>query len=723
MEEKLRKKFELNGDDSSDDEGTQQYADNYNLSSKIEEEDEADLPSFITKVPNYHYSYISQALGVQILHSNKVHKLYYEHLKSSLPATTINASEENLHQWLYATINNTITRAFKIDLQPSLSKSLTESFLNISDVKQLIGSITDNILNNKTLLFSQIRHDEPLPYFRDVLTELSAAMDDYISDAKITDLTLPPMFRVKDLIAISGIKDHTFNDYEDEIQFLTDNKLIDTDGKTLTTSETATNSMTKCVGKAMVVLNAKKDKKEITEAEFYYLKKVLEIANKGRKEDPINKFSRHQADLLEAKLTFLLNCETQRTPSILEKKITSTGRKHPTQEVKFRLKTAFYKNNALATIFNLGGRKFKKYLPYTSKRFKNEIINCISTDFNEIFLNELTTLYKEKHIQLERGLPLQQQTLIIKSDQTYKAPHYLLASLRFNNRIQKRRARQAQQEQGEKLIEETFHLTWQHPTGFQALESQSIDTKGGRSDLIDNLSNYENIANKIDDFITKINNYNEKNKVGAKIFAKWVRQVLQGNELKILLNVQNDPITISDGLKKSLIKFLTNLTQLLFGTESMRNPSSLILQQMMLDLIIAGKLTWKNALANPNFKDSFGGGSMPMSMGKYAENSTKKKAEPVKSARYLQSAYHSFFLVPYKYPGEAQRESSNGEEKIKELIKRECELVTEWLNQYYPKNKDNSAEVVVPLIEENFAKWYGIDFELNLASQFASTPK
>jgi hypothetical protein len=74
--------------------------------------------------------------------------------------------------------------------------------------------------------------------------------------------------------------------------------------------------------------------------------------------------------------------------------------------------------------------------------------------------------------------------------------------------------------------------------------------------------------------------------------ALWVTEMLKGNIIKNL----NKSLNVTNFQEKEIKLFVTSLTCLLFSTEVARNPASLVIHYMMLELIGSKKLKWNEGL-------------------------------------------------------------------------------------------------------------------------------
>ncbi|MCH9770549.1 MAG: hypothetical protein K0U12_06690, partial [Gammaproteobacteria bacterium] len=142
------------------------------------------------------------------------------------------------------------------------------------------------------------------------------------------------------------------------------------------------------------------------------------------------------------------------------------------------------------------------------------------------------------------------------------------------------------------------------------------------------------------------------------------------------------------------LPFMSAFTYLLFGTEVVRNPASLICQQMALDLISVGQLTWRKALNNDSLRFG-GGGDIPMTMSE----------SPVASSRWLQKTFNPFLDRPYHYPGTLQEQNATGQKRVATLLMRQSLLTKKWLDLQRTEEKNQEADEHT-LIASAVSRWY-----------------
>jgi hypothetical protein len=192
--------------------------------------------------------------------------------------------------------------------------------------------------------------------------------------------------------------------------------------------------------------------------------------------------------------------------------------------------------------------------------------------------------------------------------------------------------------------------------------------------------------------------------------AYWIRKIGHGDTLEKLpyfktsngnrvfveLNENNTKRLI----KENILKDLVRIAYLFLGSEVTRHPSSLEYNNIVLDLIENGKISWHEAIVNKDDRSS--GVLMPMSM-----------KDSVIAARSLRNNYNQFIPISIRYRYDRHFYQQNA--KIKELIEKEYVIMLKRLRwRYLVKYKkdfehkfifdDNEMRKAIDLIEELLKK-------------------
>lgn len=309
------------------------------------------------------------------------------------------------------------------------------------------------------------------------------------------------------------------------------------------------------------------------------------------------------------------------------------------------------------------------------RSYSNQTLaNCYSFDVFWVYLQEsLNNNYQR--LPLERKhLP---NTYSFKSDN----PNRFFASLRLARRSRVRKMRQCEADSIYQETSSVAYLNWQFTANHTVLERQQISPNLGCSDYVDNLGNYSAIC----ELLKKISS-SASDKVNDGLVAKLIRQTLQGKNLAEII----EQIDIDPKIQKRLLEVITNLTYLLFGTEVIRNPASLIIHQMILDLILIGETNFEEMFGYYN-ADQRVYGDMPMAI-----------EHAVSASRQLNNIYQQYMFFPYEYHG---ADDKGRPEKIYDL---EADIIKGWLvvvKGFFVNSDFNNIEVE-NIILEAWDEWF-----------------
>ncbi len=171
--------------------------------------------------------------------------------------------------------------------------------------------------------------------------------------------------------------------------------------------------------------------------------------------------------------------------------------------------------------------------------------------------------------------------------------------------------------------------------------------------------------------------------------ARFVRQMLLGNKYLVKGSKK-----FSHKKIKEISQLIAEITVLIFAVEGSRNNSSFIINQMMLDLIEVGKMTWQQAI-----KDE----EMPMAMN-----------GAVKISRAANIHFSEQLPYEYRHPGPTAK-------KIKKLsdnqvLEKEDRIIKKWLTAFYKSDKPISNRDLCSMIHNQIIIWYPRINPQNLAS-------
>lgn len=200
-----------------------------------------------------------------------------------------------------------------------------------------------------------------------------------------------------------------------------------------------------------------------------------------------------------------------------------------------------------------------------------------------------------------------------------------------------------------------------------------------RSDLVETSSSYANIA----DVLAKIRT---KAKLEDVDLVGLVKAILQGKGETALKKLK-----INDVQRKDIAKFLNSLTYLLFSTEVARNPASLIIHFMILDLIEAGELSWDKALR----------GAMPMAL-----------EDAVSAARWTHQNFKTKVRYSYDKTKEGNNISAATSETLRNFIALEASVFRDWLKLKGIKGTvADNLDGIMDELAASCSTWYEIDIE------------
>lgn len=674
---KVTGSIKYDGDDSSDEEFIETTKNKYKPKYKIIEE-----PTYIKEHDPEGLSLIAHSVSIEKFYSQEVKGKYYHYLKkendkynNKIFKEKTAANKQDILLWLDQALQQSLADVFNIETQPAASKTLLEKF------KESVGENLKNkikIFGNegkRRLLFRALEsEDGDISFFEDEDTgsELivnSIEDDGFIAtnSGEIVDsINDSPLFETSEMTKL--VDDYVEN-FLIKIKFF--NKKI---GKFF--PEKSRPKMINSTINSIEIDNVGKS--------------ILEIINKKKPNGQAG--FKPTFDEIEFSNIF---------KEILKEEKDFVQKRGNTEEVKrkfgFRFKPNLMKKDLKKTYFKKlfnNEELYKKYLPYTVNSLIDEVATKAREEWDSILLKNLKRKKVELKIRLLRGLPEQQYPVSSADFDDF------LANIRLVMRFQKRRIRQIKEDN--EINKDEFHgeiysVAWKYNDikyngiDLAALETQEITSNYARSDIVPNLDSYPKIWELL------IKRYELK----SKEIAEYVLNLLKGQKLREL----DDKISV----KKAIV----NLTYLLFGLEVQRNPSSLVLHLMMLDLIAnrfegsdKKKCTFGYFFSHKDKVNLYGGGYMPMSMGKYEneENDNKKtSSHAVQCARTLAGHYGIFAIKPWIYKGESAGENTKVVDEVHELLSRENYVVKKWFEmkkfKFKGKDKKQLAEKIREVIK------------------------
>lgn len=637
-------------------------------SEEDENEDEYDVitlfQKFLQTSAIYKNAFYSHALGIQILRAPLVRKFYYEEKAKYLKYKGVMLDAQTIKNWIKEHIEKTIEEVC-FDLSgdnADISKQLAKEFLD--QYEEITSQLIDAIVLDKNLLFSYFnRETNPAELFKDVedlLPTFYGNIRKFINEFDFTDIEFEyddsdyevDFVKLKECGLLERhIINYAIGNIEDCIDMFVcnrDTQRVLSNKKAKDQSKASINTLPESALKqaALVYLNSDSGSKSLDEVKKKITKSAIDIVLKEIAEHINN----DQAFMLPEEIRDIL------------------------VQHGFLALNAEYAQ--ILVEINLENKNFVRSLFKNLKNTKKEF-------------------YRENGI--ERIILPDRHIFDLSNEDNFLAK--FLATLNICNRSARRHLRNNDDDELERLIEEEYHRAWKFPQSERLVtDNHKFTTKGKRNDETSELGGYNKVNELIDKIIENLNKYKtSKNDVKDKDIAFWIRQILQGKKLDPLTLVDCDGEIVDIKHYSRLTKMvgfdLVKITYLLFGSEVVRNPASLIHQQMMLDLIIKGVLSWRDAIdSGITYKDERDGGEMPMSM---------KKAVP--SARILHNKFFGHMPQGYMYDpsptGASVREN--------ELLQREHSITEKWFNDYIGVLGLNDEKKIEILVEQ-IVRWYGI---------------
>ncbi len=192
--------------------------------------------------------------------------------------------------------------------------------------------------------------------------------------------------------------------------------------------------------------------------------------------------------------------------------------------------------------------------------------------------------------------------------------------------------------------------------------------------------------------ISMINNLKSysQNSINDSKLASSVMDMLKNGETKKL-----DNFTTLHFEQKQATQFVASLTCLLFSTEVARNPASLIIHYMMLELIEKGKLSWEDGLKKVAMTLE---GAVPASRWEHLNYKTSLK---------------------YNYDKSLEQVLNPNEASLQTFITHEAQIFKQWLKLKYifittenDFTNDGNFLKSLEVLEKHCEEWYKIKLEI-----------
>ncbi|MFN7038844.1 MAG: hypothetical protein ACK4OM_04685 [Alphaproteobacteria bacterium] len=703
-------KFELNKDDSSDEEDIKDVQ-KYNLHNSLEEFSKIDNVDY-----NKSLSFISHAVGLELLYSKQVQQKYYNELKPKLKQPFSEELKQELQKTIAEAVKSIIENCF-LD-ESRMNYNLYSSQINFL-VEDFYKTHSNEIKSFENYLFLHLR-----PLLKSYSNNYEKNSDKDVKnnlDKNFSKLCLT-IEKYIDVIAAKQDVAHCLNGNHSALLKSPKSLIEDTKSLPLTKEELNNYPYLKDSLKRIVFQKTRNiltehgaispsgntSHTEKVKARFRQLRLELEQRNSNDQRFVVNicdsiiqnsssnfgnHFNNNQDLLLLPYFEFLIKSELAKGPnaSIIENNKIKIG--------------ANFQNS----LFKELEGDLEEFIPLTSYR----IMNSIQENITNIDKENLLEIYFEKVVRVINNNG--RQTLPNLYNAEPKNMVDFIANLRLLNRSAKRNIKNNLYQGNlfawdQNSEEQKFSVGIKFPLSgnYYALETQKITSKANRSDLVINASSYAEISSKINTLKSNINK-NLNPEITDKEIAFWIRETLKGEKLNTLYSYQNQttPLPIGKHQIEQIKRFLSDITYLLFGTEVVRNPAALVHHQMALDLILKDQMTWQEFFTDSNERKAL----MPMEI----RSEKKDEIGAVKCARTLHLTYNKYMPHSYNYPKEGV---SIDHPKYIELVNREGSLVEKWFDSKSRLNILNQtvADKINSAIERIYVAskiWYK-DIEINV---------
>ncbi len=200
------------------------------------------------------------------------------------------------------------------------------------------------------------------------------------------------------------------------------------------------------------------------------------------------------------------------------------------------------------------------------------------------------------------------------------------------------------------------------------LHFTNYDTTGSVTSHQQNIGAYTTINDTIF-------NIRDKFKINDVEIAKLVKDVLNNR------NIERNEIFISlnSSLKyniQSLVKYIDNLTVLMFLVEAHRNPSTLIVNHMILDLVENNKWSWEDALGKKETKEKSKKETKKESKNEEIEEPKNEGKDKAKISGKMPMSFVGATTASI-WINEHYKNSINYKYDCREIIKKEAGLIKE----------------------------------------------
>lgn len=656
MQEK-RRALQVHYDDSSDEESGDEEGDYGSASEKFTEQMAYD-PILINHAGDLKSSFDIFYFGLMLYHAPAV-RVTYAASKARYLSKSIIPSNEKLLVWLC----NAVESALKKELQIKGHKHAFQKYFShlIESLSAEILQFVDVCSNNlRNLIRSAIHGVSLTEVIEEEFNTLLTAVSDFISDDDnyscllLSDYSAPPrvneqsLFRCPAIYNWIQVKCQTEMAELDQVHvWVTQNQFpqvssVLSPGKKISSSSSAKKNCDKILSGY-----------ELKNSQKYYIRQIKALGAAAS----TNEFlSNIKAQRLLGHLKEIVDLERARVGSILQQDRISHN--------------ADLTQSAFAEFSDL----LDDFMPCDHEIFRDALIEQL--EMSDI-LSEFCVSLKDTACTLEPDIS--RQTLPIFFQHSVNSCVEHIVSLKLTNRSIVRTYRnQSQLSLLGKDKEENQDFGWKFPASdtYMGIERNRV-TNNARTALVP----MQTMSNAYSDIADKITILKNNLQINDQVIGLWVRQVLQFQKL-----IFNFAISVRN--REDLVMFIIQVAHLLGGTECMRYPGALIQHQMALDLIIAGLLTWNEAL-NPAIPDAV---FLPMSMGKATNVSRGLIITYAKSSRYK-----------HHYPGDGLSIATT---EVKYFIAAEKRLSDKWFRFYKESAEAPAGNQLSEAIKEAIPEWF-----------------
>ncbi|MDX2049736.1 MAG: hypothetical protein SFT93_00955, partial [Rickettsiaceae bacterium] len=656
-----KSRYFVSFDDSSDEEDS---VESYNISKNLKSQ--YDKPAF--PALQYKFSFITHALALQLFYSKPVQDKYYilkkqylSYQENELP------SHEKVKEWVEAAMYEVLLENyFRLpEGYDEISQTICKKFM--AENQNQLQAIIDKITEDCGALFHALstkNYQRVIDKIKNELIELLDQVAQFIdtqvdpSPPSQKDITRETLSHLSDLN--ETLESIDSNEIKESIEYIptTENNRITGSKK-----------------------NKKKVEKDLANP-ITPVQKAIKDCHKGLSDSgpgvlSENFMTRVTEHTVQLRLHDLIkNKEESKTYKEIEDYMVKHG------FGEFDIKVHLQKNideiqmNNISIRINIRLFQETENLEYQTPPTQIDRIDNNAASDELLEYNSLNNIMKNLNLVSRKTL---EDSFIFDLSHTENNFYTeFLATLRLCNRsfIRMLKDRTALDgDYGYYLKKEGLSRSWKFPASkHHIIDIHSLTGSKDelRQDQTESVGSYASIFNTIKNIKSLIYKCYNCNVEDADI-ANLIRSIMNGDKLDQFSNLNTNKENyqnISARHKDLILKDLVRISYVMFGSEVVRNPASIIHNLMILDMIIKDKMSWEDALysffrpVDMNDNNESDGGILPMSM-----------KEAVMAARTLHNEYSKRMPIPYKY----DRAFYSNNPRCADLMKREHEITKKWL--------------------------------------------